>query len=464
MERARTKVFMVVGTNGCGKTALARRMSQGDWVGSPKPTIGLDQDVGTLHLRPDLERLRDDLHVLLPEGGIEVRLWEIGGKDFKHRSFPRGQTVDGLMLCYDIGNRSSFQTASHLLMKHRSDRHFAHDRSAVASRCVDSPAKLAVVLCGTKADKADALSGHVVSTSEQMDFVEQSGVSGAFVTSAKTGEGVEEALQAMLLACLEAEEEAEASHALTAKALPAVEMFSLTAPGTLLGADGTRELQFMSSPRSLRPHEPTRGALAAPVVEVIDQHGAPYGARSLSACLQSGLLHRVVHVWLCEPRSGGLLLRRYSSMAPKEPEHWGPSARGEVLCYNRPIGEGLEGAARGGPQSAELSFDTARRVLKEQLGFEQLDLGRTELWGSCRSHHGGMNELIEIYAIDIGLRGLPDFQLRRDEQVEWAHFMDVFGNEGMQARSLFHIADSYRAIMVQKIRVRVEHARAADSL
>jgi len=40
--------------------------------------------------------------------------------------------------------------------------------------------------------------------------------------------------------------------------------------------------------------------------------------------------------------------------------------------------------------------------------------------------------------------------------------MDVFGNEGMQARWLFHIDNVYRALMVQKIRVRVEHACEVD--
>merc|ERR1712216_340003 len=206
------------------------------------------------------------------------------------------------------------------------------------------------------------------------------------------------------------------------------------------------------------------GALAEPVIEIIDHHGEPFGARSLAACLESGLLHRVVHVWLCDPRNGGLLLRRYSQLAAKEPEHWGPSARGEVHCYNRPIGEDLQGVSRAGPQSAEMSFDTAQRVLKEQLGFEQPDLSKIEHWGSCASHHGNMHELIEIYTVDIGLHGWPDFQLRRDEQVEWVHFMDVFGNEGKQALRLFHFADNYRATMVQKLRVRVEHARATDGL
>merc|ERR1712028_283322 len=102
----------------------------------------------------------------------------------------------------------------------------------------------------------------------------------------------------------------------------------------------------MSSPRSLRLHEPSRGASAAPVVEVIDKHGSPYGARMLNTCLEVGLLHRVVHAWLYNPKNGGLLLRRYSTLSVKEPGKWGPSARGEVLCYHKqPVVQ--EGVSRG---------------------------------------------------------------------------------------------------------------------
>merc|ERR1711865_453328 len=93
-----------------------------------------------------------------------------------------------------------------------------------------------------------------------------------------------------------------------------------------------------------------------------------------------------------------------------------------------------------------------------------VSLGSIEHWGSCVNRHGNLHELIELYVVDIGQRGLPDLQLRRDEEVEWCHFTDVFGDQGMQAIQLFHIAPTYQAAMVQKMRVRVEHAHSGNGL
>jgi hypothetical protein len=348
-------------------------------------------------------------------------------------------------------------------MKHRTDRYFEHEPSTLGAS-VKVPPRLVVVLCGSKADAADESGGHGVSTTEMLSFIERSGVSEAFVTSAKTGEGAEEAFQALLLASLEAEEEAEANRVAAEGAPKPGEMFSLTSPFALLAADGSRDLSAMSSPRGLRPHEPSRGSCAAPVVEVIDNHGRAYGARPLHTCLEMGLKHRVVHVWLTNPRSGGLLLRRCSHLTAKEPNLWGPSARGEVLCYQKGCLVLDEHAHETGPQSAELSFDTAVRVLREQLGFECASIGSLDHWGTCVNRQSTMHELIEIYAVDVGQSTLPDFQLRRDEEIEWVHFTDIFGSEGMDACSLFHISTAYQSAMVQKMRTRVEYAHSGHGL
>merc|ERR1711865_420056 len=100
----------------------------------------------------------------------------------------------------------------------------------------------------------------------------------------------------------------------------------------------------------------------------------------------------------------------------------------------------------------------ARRVLWEQLGFQKERLDHVEQWASCVSHNGNTKELLEIYVVDASADALPDFMVRRDEEIEWVHFTDVFGGEGKQANQLFYITDEYRALMVQKMRVRVQHA------
>ena len=48
MEFATAKIFLIVGSHGCGKTSLARRISEGAWDARAKPTIGLDQDFRNL--------------------------------------------------------------------------------------------------------------------------------------------------------------------------------------------------------------------------------------------------------------------------------------------------------------------------------------------------------------------------------------------------------------------------------
>merc|ERR1712217_416064 len=46
------------------------------------------------------------------------------------------------------------------------------------------------------------------------------------------------------------------------------------------------------------------------------------------------------------------------------------------------------------------------------------------------------------------------------EEVEWVHFLDIFGEESRESRRLFHIEEVYRTSMVQRMRVRIIHADA----
>jgi len=366
----------------------------------------------SLTSRPDL---REDLAALLPRNGLELRFWEIGGKGGHLRGAPRGRAIDGLVICYDVGDRESFLSAAHLLLQHRADRHHAHERATVVSSAV-TPPRLAVVLCGTRADEADKYGGHAVSSGEAVKFAHDSAMYGAFVTSSATGEGVDEVLQALAAALLEADESAHLEQMMLARQAPAGESWSLGLQGSRHGANG-RVAGQMTSPRGLRPHEPPRGAIPERMVEVIDADGCAYGVRPLDAVLARGLLHRAVHVWLCDFRTGGLLLRRYSKEAPKHPGQWGPTCHGEVLSYSA---GGLHG-----PPTSELSTDAAMRLLSEQLGLENVP-GTLDHWFSCVSSDGLCCELVEVYVATLGeTSSLPPLCLAQSEDAEWVHFTDI---------------------------------------
>jgi len=332
-----------------------------------------------------------------------------------------------------------------MLTQHRTDRHLEHHDAPVAAVSPKTPLpRLAVVLCGTKADVVDNLGERPVSGAEAQSFAQSNGLHCALMTSAKTGEGASEAFQALLVAVLNAEEETEAELAVASRAAPADVSWSLCGAETGAGA-------VMTAPRGLRPHEPARGAEAPELVEVITAEGVAISARPLVTCLSVGLLHRGIHVWLIDPQTGGMLLRRYAMSAPKHPGRWGPTGHGEVLFY------GLERNASGGPHSSELSTHAATRTLSGQTGV-YVDPSALELWLSCTSCEGRCNELLDVYVTTIGTKGLPPLTLRSGEAAEWVHFTDVFGGGGRPVESLFHIEDTYRTAMVQKMKSRILHA------
>merc|ERR1719198_490795 len=108
----------------------------------------------------------------------------------------------------------------------------------------------------------------------------------------------------------------------------------------------------MTEPRGLRLAEPSRGQLPRKdLVEVFNAQGdQTYSTRTLAACLEKGLFHRAVHVWLVDFTSGGLLLRKYSSSCPKHPRRWGPTCHTEVLCYEPNTSTNLRTPGASGPR------------------------------------------------------------------------------------------------------------------
>lgn len=441
----RSKTLLVCGQQGSGKTTLIRHFLEGQWVPDVPPTVGLDEHAGRVFLEPSNPALPHDLQLLLPDEGLELVILEIGGGKGGHlRGVPRGQTVDGILVCYDLCNRDSFHNVAHLLLQHRTDRHLQHHSPAVVA-VDEGPAHLAAAICGTKADVAGVERPREVAGNEALDFAQRNGVRHAFTASSKTGRGVAEVFHSLIAAILEADEEAEAERLVSASAPPASQTWGLRLPG----ASGDAGLA-MTSPRGGRPHEPDAHSPADRLVEVVDAEGRASAARPLATCLQRGLLHRAVHVWACDAKTGGLLLRRYASTVPKHPGRWGPTCHGEVLCY------GSTSDVLSGPHTSEVSVNTAQRLALEQLGAE-LPPADFEHWFSCTSRDGTCHELLDVYV--VRLQGTcPIFRMARGEEVEWVHFTDIFGVEAALSDRLFHIEESYRGSMVTRMRARILHA------
>ncbi|CAE8612835.1 unnamed protein product [Polarella glacialis] len=490
----RPKTLLVCGSKGCGKTSLIRRLLGCDWPDAPPPaTIGLDESVGRIIFEPAsptsslnavaadatlpaqccrlaFAELPAELRALMPPEGLELDIMEIGGGHGGHlRQVPRGSHLDCVLLCYDLRDRSSFRQTSHWLMLHGTGRHLAQGGAAAAApsdaaraHSGISLAKLASVLCGTRADEAEARDQRAVSSDEADVFATSVGIRYSGIASACTGQGSQEVLHAIAIAILEAEEEAQAECEVAATAATDPKVWSLSR-GKLSDEAGS----VMTSPSGARPHEPREVcARHEPVngphlVEVLDEKGVPYASKPLATCMEKGLLHRGIHIWLCDPCSGGLLLRHYSRWAPKLPQCWGPTCCGEVLCYgNGPSSPVSEGRSMG-LRPSETSADAAERIIQEQLGVNNLTL---EFWFSSRSRNGNNQELLDVFIASCADSDVPPLRLAHDEDVEWVHFLEVFGSGGRShLTSLAHVEETYVSCMVQKMRSRILHSDAAKS-
>eukprot|EP00927_Polykrikos_kofoidii_P078752 TRINITY_DN75569_c0_g1_i1.p1 TRINITY_DN75569_c0_g1~~TRINITY_DN75569_c0_g1_i1.p1 ORF type:complete len:451 (+),score=67.65 TRINITY_DN75569_c0_g1_i1:108-1460(+) len=447
-----SKVVLVVGNTGVGKTSLIRRFIGDVFSENVSPTVGLEKYAEKVLLDPVRNRadIPPETARVLPAAGLELEIWELGGRE-RCRQLPRGRQPDGIMFCYSLSDRSSYHGAQHQVMHYRMERHLACDRSAVVARPSIEP-RLVGVLCGTKSDGS---SPGAVATDEALRDLGGSGgfLAHAMVSSARTDEGVRRAFLALVHSMMEADEEAEAERALEGIAPRPEEMWSLSEHAT---GDRGFEGAVMSNPRGLRKHEPQRGCEPQQeLVEVFDAEGArPYGARPVSTCLELGLLHRAVHVWLCDLRTGGLLLRKYSrDGSTKNGGRWGPSCHTEVRCYDRASGA----APSGGPPASETCPAAGSRALREQLGIDR-EPRCQDAWLSCISRDGTNCELIEVFVIIIEDGQLPPLSIQSSEQVQWVHFTDIFGNEGANARTLIQFEPVYRASMVQRLTSRISQA------
>lgn len=467
------RVVLVVGPAFSGKTCLLRRLVDGAFPEPPpRRTLGIDLEAGRCTVGGVEGSCGSDGETAdVPAGGMEVEFWEMGGREL--REPPRGSRIDGILACYDAGDRNSFHRLAHLLCRLRLDAHLSRPSSSAPPGAGAVPCGPRAVLCGTMADRCSA-SGSPVRQDEVAAFVASHGLAGAALTSARTGAGATALLRALAAAVRGGEAAADAEGAVAAEvaALHAADAWGLPERrpdvAEALSAGGERDraargLAGMTSPRGARPQEPprpggrvTRGASAAPLVDTFGPGGRPMPVpRPVASCLERGLAHRAVHVWLCVPRTGGVLLRKWGREAAKHGRRWGPTVHGEVRCYG----------AGGDGHAAELAAQAAERELTEQLGLSAggTNVGQLEHWFSCAMEDGSCKELVDVFVADIEGGGLPPLPLRPGEAVDWVFCGHVFEEHCPGAELLFHMRKEYRASMLRRCRARLVRADVANA-
>jgi len=404
--------------------------------------------MGREWLHPDNVDLGEDLATLLPEHGLQIEILEIGGGKGGHlRGAPRGYPIDGLLICYDLCNRNSFHTAAHLLMQNRTSRHLDHHSSVVVSSMQSLP-QLSVVLCGTKADEADVMRPREVSGHEALAFAQKNGIRHALTSSSKTGQGVHEVFHSLVAAILEAHEQSAAEQIVAAKCPGGVHTWGLRSAG-----DGSsNNTASLTSPRGERPYEPHAHVPAVQLVEVVDAQGVACAVRPLMLCLERGLLHRAVHVWLYNACTGRLLLRKYAPITLKSRGRWGPTCHGEIMCY------GSTANIATGPHTAEVSLHAALRILREQIGIDSA-AASLEHWFSCTNQEGQCRELLDVYVLEDQGQSRT-LQLVQGEDVEWVHFADIFSSAALESNRMLHMEEYYRSSMVKRMQSRILHQHA----
>jgi len=155
---------IALGDSLVGKTSLLVRFADSTFNASHMPTLGLDTKSKTLTL----------------EGSsYKVQLWDTAGQErFRTISYSFYSRADAVLLVYDLTNEDSLQSV----------------RKWMAQIQEKARKDVAVVLVGNKLDlESDLLPGERLAASFSLSF---------FATSAKTGQGVDQAITALVTEAL----------------------------------------------------------------------------------------------------------------------------------------------------------------------------------------------------------------------------------------------------------------------
>ncbi|KAI6242837.1 RAB-39 protein [Aphelenchoides fujianensis] len=159
---------ILIGDSTVGKTSLLRCFTEGKSAGISDPTIGVDFFTRLVELEPNYR--------------IKLQIWDSAGQE-KFRSITRSyyRNCAGLMIVFDVTNRTSFENVSHWL------------KEAESALGGPNPSEVVLLLVGHKADleeKREVLyeEAEYLAKYNGMKFLE---------TSAVTMENVNEAFNVM---------------------------------------------------------------------------------------------------------------------------------------------------------------------------------------------------------------------------------------------------------------------------
>ncbi len=153
--------LVVIGNSGVGKTSLCRRFALGLFEESYKSTIGAD-----FYTR----------RVKVDGGELVLIIWDLAGQErfgFIRSSFYAGSK--GVVVVFSLVDRKSFEDVPGWVREAR-----------------DNVGEVPILLVGSKKDL-----GAEVDRSSAEDMVRKLGLIGYVETSAKTGEGVEDAFMTL---------------------------------------------------------------------------------------------------------------------------------------------------------------------------------------------------------------------------------------------------------------------------
>ena len=156
---------IIVGNTGVGKSCLLMRFSEDKFNENHDVTIGVE--FGTRNLKVDN-------HL------IKLQIWDTAGQE-SFRSITRSfyRRADGVLLVYDITNRTTFEDCSHWMSEIKQNGN----------------EDVIIFLVGNQIDLISAAEPAQVTSSDAQGFVAQHGLSGFIETSAKSGKNVEQAFR-----------------------------------------------------------------------------------------------------------------------------------------------------------------------------------------------------------------------------------------------------------------------------
>lgn len=156
--------LLLLGDSAVGKTSLLHRVMDDTFTPNFISTVGIDFRDRTMTVRGV---------------AVKLRIWDTAGQE-RFRTitsqFYRGS--QGILLCYDITNVESFSNVNHWLQQIRKN----------------ADVNIQIALVGNKKDRVEA---RRVSTEEGQAMATKYELKHFFETSAKSGDGVELAFQAL---------------------------------------------------------------------------------------------------------------------------------------------------------------------------------------------------------------------------------------------------------------------------